>query len=177
VLKLVISCATCNQRVIIFQRYPTLWNKFLLVFFLHASPSGDGFFIFSFYLILNKVMYSSYKGPRGFCFIQNLWMQKWKLHIVMNLQMMYVVSLNSSMQVATNFYSPNMNVGNENFLPLLKRLDECISWVLNHVIYVLCNNWTIFMIIDILIVILDMLKAIHNMQNQAFTCLNFVNSR
>jgi len=45
----------------------------------------------------------------------------------MNLQMMYVVSLNSAMQVATNFYSPNMNVGNENFLPLLKRLDECIS--------------------------------------------------
>ncbi|KAJ7955372.1 Conserved oligomeric Golgi complex subunit 3 like [Quillaja saponaria] len=31
--------------------------------------------------------------------------------------------------VATNFYSPNMNLGNENFLPLLKRLDECISYV------------------------------------------------
>ncbi|KAI4335148.1 hypothetical protein L6164_013821 [Bauhinia variegata] len=31
--------------------------------------------------------------------------------------------------VATNFYSPNMNVGNENFLPLLKRLDESISYV------------------------------------------------
>ncbi|KAI5415358.1 conserved oligomeric Golgi complex subunit 3 [Lathyrus oleraceus] len=31
--------------------------------------------------------------------------------------------------VASNFYSPNMNVGNENFLPLLKRLDECISYV------------------------------------------------
>ncbi|XP_054806000.1 conserved oligomeric Golgi complex subunit 3 [Prosopis cineraria] len=31
--------------------------------------------------------------------------------------------------VATNFYSPNMNVGNENFLPLLKRLDECITYV------------------------------------------------
>ncbi|KAI4344665.1 hypothetical protein L6164_011864 [Bauhinia variegata] len=31
--------------------------------------------------------------------------------------------------VATNFYSPNMNVGNDNFLPLLKRLDECISYV------------------------------------------------
>ncbi|KAA8522688.1 hypothetical protein F0562_009150 [Nyssa sinensis] len=29
--------------------------------------------------------------------------------------------------VATNFYSPNMNVANGNFLPLLKRLDECIS--------------------------------------------------
>ncbi|KAJ4968835.1 hypothetical protein NE237_015536 [Protea cynaroides] len=31
--------------------------------------------------------------------------------------------------VATNFYSPNMNLGNEKFLPLLKRLDECISYV------------------------------------------------
>ncbi|XP_043696778.1 conserved oligomeric Golgi complex subunit 3 isoform X6 [Telopea speciosissima] len=31
--------------------------------------------------------------------------------------------------VATNFYSPNMNVGNGKFLPLLKRLDECISYV------------------------------------------------
>ncbi|KAF7837597.1 conserved oligomeric Golgi complex subunit 3 [Senna tora] len=31
--------------------------------------------------------------------------------------------------VATNFYSPNMSVGNENFLPLLKRLDECITYV------------------------------------------------
>ncbi|KAJ4963906.1 hypothetical protein NE237_023845 [Protea cynaroides] len=31
--------------------------------------------------------------------------------------------------VATNFYSPNMNVGNDKFLPLLKRLDECISYV------------------------------------------------
>ncbi|KMZ67841.1 hypothetical protein ZOSMA_257G00070 [Zostera marina] len=31
--------------------------------------------------------------------------------------------------VATNFYSPNMNVGSKNFLPLLKRLDECISYV------------------------------------------------
>ncbi|XP_058108696.1 conserved oligomeric Golgi complex subunit 3 [Magnolia sinica] len=31
--------------------------------------------------------------------------------------------------VATNFYSPNMNVGSEHFLPLLKRLDECISYV------------------------------------------------
>ncbi|KAI7990875.1 hypothetical protein LOK49_LG12G03028 [Camellia lanceoleosa] len=32
-----------------------------------------------------------------------------------------------SFKVATNFYSPNMNVANGNFLPLLKRLDECIS--------------------------------------------------
>lgn len=31
--------------------------------------------------------------------------------------------------IATNFHSQNMNVGNENFLPLLKRLDECISYV------------------------------------------------
>ncbi|XP_044471934.1 conserved oligomeric Golgi complex subunit 3 [Mangifera indica] len=31
--------------------------------------------------------------------------------------------------IATSFYSPNMNVGNGNFLPLLKRLDECISYV------------------------------------------------
>ncbi|XP_020531892.1 conserved oligomeric Golgi complex subunit 3 isoform X1 [Amborella trichopoda] len=31
--------------------------------------------------------------------------------------------------VATNFYSTNMNVGSGHFLPLLKRLDECISYV------------------------------------------------
>ncbi|XP_047330170.1 conserved oligomeric Golgi complex subunit 3 isoform X2 [Impatiens glandulifera] len=31
--------------------------------------------------------------------------------------------------VAANFYSPNMNVANGNFLPLLKRLDECISYI------------------------------------------------
>ncbi|TQD93327.1 hypothetical protein C1H46_021085 [Malus baccata] len=31
--------------------------------------------------------------------------------------------------ITTNFYSPNMNVLQENFLPLLKRLDECISYV------------------------------------------------
>ncbi|KAK9099631.1 hypothetical protein Syun_026676 [Stephania yunnanensis] len=31
--------------------------------------------------------------------------------------------------VATSFYSPNMNVNDERFLPLLKRLDECISYV------------------------------------------------
>ncbi|XP_012451198.1 conserved oligomeric Golgi complex subunit 3 [Gossypium raimondii] len=34
--------------------------------------------------------------------------------------------------VTSNFYSPNMNVGNANFLPLLKRLDECISYVENN---------------------------------------------
>ncbi|XP_037491030.1 conserved oligomeric Golgi complex subunit 3 isoform X2 [Jatropha curcas] len=31
--------------------------------------------------------------------------------------------------IATNFYSAKVNVGTENFLPLLKRLDECISYV------------------------------------------------
>ena len=31
--------------------------------------------------------------------------------------------------ITSNFYSPNMNVKNANFLPLLKRLDECISYV------------------------------------------------
>jgi hypothetical protein len=31
--------------------------------------------------------------------------------------------------VSSNFYSPNMNVSNSNFLPLLKRLDECISYI------------------------------------------------
>ncbi|KAL6222121.1 hypothetical protein ACLB2K_005513 [Fragaria x ananassa] len=31
--------------------------------------------------------------------------------------------------ISTNFYSPNMNVLNENFLPLLKRLDDCITYV------------------------------------------------
>ncbi|KAL5182758.1 Conserved oligomeric Golgi complex subunit 3 [Glycine soja] len=41
-------------------------------------------------------------------------------------------NVRKSLEVATNFYSPNMNVGNENFLPLLKRLDECISYVENN---------------------------------------------
>ncbi|CAM8997778.1 unnamed protein product [Rhodiola kirilowii] len=31
--------------------------------------------------------------------------------------------------VASSFYAPNMNVGSGNFLPLLKRLDDCISYV------------------------------------------------
>lgn len=112
-----------------------------------------------------------------------------------------LVSLNFPLQVATSFYSPNMNVGNENFLPLLKRLDECISWVkkpLSFLYFVfvplvcpvyrmspsdfsfgfICfPNWTISVIVDILILILGMLKAIHSMQNPVFTCLNFVNSR
>ncbi|XVF48818.1 hypothetical protein PTKIN_Ptkin03bG0219000 [Pterospermum kingtungense] len=34
--------------------------------------------------------------------------------------------------ITSNFYSPNMNVGNANFLPLLKRLDECISYIENN---------------------------------------------
>ncbi|KAG9459772.1 hypothetical protein H6P81_004280 [Aristolochia fimbriata] len=34
--------------------------------------------------------------------------------------------------VSSNFYSPNMSVGNGNFLPLLKRLDECITYVENN---------------------------------------------
>ncbi|KAJ1700483.1 hypothetical protein LUZ63_000262 [Rhynchospora breviuscula] len=32
-------------------------------------------------------------------------------------------------QVSTSFYAPNMNIGNEQLLPLLKRLDDCISYV------------------------------------------------
>ncbi|KAJ4808906.1 Conserved oligomeric Golgi complex subunit 3 [Rhynchospora pubera] len=31
--------------------------------------------------------------------------------------------------VSTSFYASNMNIGNEQFLPLLKRLDDCISYV------------------------------------------------
>ncbi|KAK3121853.1 hypothetical protein QOZ80_8BG0661830 [Eleusine coracana subsp. coracana] len=31
--------------------------------------------------------------------------------------------------VSSSFYSQNMNIGNEQFLPLLKRLDDCISYV------------------------------------------------
>ncbi|MCO5557959.1 hypothetical protein L7F22_011533 [Adiantum nelumboides] len=34
--------------------------------------------------------------------------------------------------IATQFYSPTMNVANGHFLPLLKRLDECISYVSNN---------------------------------------------
>ncbi|XP_057864087.2 conserved oligomeric Golgi complex subunit 3 isoform X1 [Cryptomeria japonica] len=34
--------------------------------------------------------------------------------------------------IATQFYSPNMSVGSGHFLPLLKRLDECISYVANN---------------------------------------------
>uniref|UniRef100_A0A0D3AQB9 Conserved oligomeric Golgi complex subunit 3 n=1 Tax=Brassica oleracea var. oleracea TaxID=109376 RepID=A0A0D3AQB9_BRAOL len=31
--------------------------------------------------------------------------------------------------ISSNFYSPNMSVSNSNFVPLLKRLDECISYI------------------------------------------------
>ncbi|KAJ3704870.1 hypothetical protein LUZ61_008575 [Rhynchospora tenuis] len=31
--------------------------------------------------------------------------------------------------VSTSFYAPNMNIGNDQFLPLLKQLDDCISYV------------------------------------------------
>ncbi|XP_015696109.1 conserved oligomeric Golgi complex subunit 3 isoform X2 [Oryza brachyantha] len=34
--------------------------------------------------------------------------------------------------VSTSFYSQTMNIGNEQFLPLLKRLDDCISYVENN---------------------------------------------
>uniref|UniRef100_A0A0D6R7B6 Conserved oligomeric Golgi complex subunit 3 n=1 Tax=Araucaria cunninghamii TaxID=56994 RepID=A0A0D6R7B6_ARACU len=34
--------------------------------------------------------------------------------------------------IATQFYSPNISVGSGHFLPLLKRLDECISYVANN---------------------------------------------
>ncbi|CAI9097344.1 OLC1v1033743C1 [Oldenlandia corymbosa var. corymbosa] len=45
--------------------------------------------------------------------------------------------------VATSFYSPSMNVGNENFLPLLKRLDECISYVESNPQYAECNVYLV----------------------------------
>ncbi|RLN05169.1 conserved oligomeric Golgi complex subunit 3 [Panicum miliaceum] len=34
--------------------------------------------------------------------------------------------------VSSSFYSQNMNIGNEQFLPLLKHLDDCISYVENN---------------------------------------------
>ncbi|XP_052181598.1 conserved oligomeric Golgi complex subunit 3 [Diospyros lotus] len=45
--------------------------------------------------------------------------------------------------VATNFYSSNMNVANGNFLPLLKRLDECISYVENNPQYAESNVYLV----------------------------------
>ncbi|KAM3210629.1 hypothetical protein ACQJBY_064550 [Aegilops geniculata] len=36
---------------------------------------------------------------------------------------------------STSFYSQTMNIGNEQFLPLLKRLDDCILYVENNPLY------------------------------------------
>ncbi|KAK4486691.1 hypothetical protein RD792_006751 [Penstemon davidsonii] len=45
--------------------------------------------------------------------------------------------------VATSFYSHSMNVAHENFLPLLKRLDECISYVESNPQYAECNVYLV----------------------------------
>ncbi|VFQ92552.1 unnamed protein product [Cuscuta campestris] len=45
--------------------------------------------------------------------------------------------------VATSFYSPSMNVSNSNFLPLLRRLDECISYVESNPQYAECNVYLV----------------------------------
>ncbi|XP_031104634.1 conserved oligomeric Golgi complex subunit 3 isoform X1 [Ipomoea triloba] len=45
--------------------------------------------------------------------------------------------------VATSFYSPSMNVANSNFLPLLKRLDECITYVESNPQYAECNVYLV----------------------------------
>ncbi|KAG9158811.1 hypothetical protein Leryth_013698 [Lithospermum erythrorhizon] len=45
--------------------------------------------------------------------------------------------------VAASFYSPNMNVGSENFLPMLKRLDECISYVESNPQYAECSVYLV----------------------------------
>ncbi|KAG5608589.1 hypothetical protein H5410_019870 [Solanum commersonii] len=45
--------------------------------------------------------------------------------------------------VATTFYSPSMSVGGTNFLPLLKRLDECISYVESNPQYAECNIYLV----------------------------------
>ncbi|KAK6126702.1 hypothetical protein DH2020_039559 [Rehmannia glutinosa] len=45
--------------------------------------------------------------------------------------------------VATSFYSPSMNVAHENFLPLLKRLDDCISYVESNPQYAECNVYLV----------------------------------
>ncbi|XP_042035952.1 conserved oligomeric Golgi complex subunit 3-like [Salvia splendens] len=45
--------------------------------------------------------------------------------------------------VATSFYAPSMNVAHENFLPLLKRLDDCISYVENNPQYAECNVYLV----------------------------------
>ncbi|CAA0836916.1 sec34-like family protein [Striga hermonthica] len=45
--------------------------------------------------------------------------------------------------VATSFYSPSTNVSHENFLPLLKRLDDCISYVESNPQYAECNVYLV----------------------------------
>nr|GMC73003.1 conserved oligomeric Golgi complex subunit 3 isoform X1 [Ipomoea batatas] len=45
--------------------------------------------------------------------------------------------------VATSFYSPSMNVANSNFLPLLKKLDECITYVESNPQYAECNVYLV----------------------------------
>ncbi|KAL1566824.1 Golgi transport complex subunit 3 [Salvia divinorum] len=45
--------------------------------------------------------------------------------------------------VATSFYSPSMNVAHKNFLPLLKRLDDCISYVESNPQYAECNVYLV----------------------------------
>lgn len=45
--------------------------------------------------------------------------------------------------VATSFYSPSMNVAHEHFLPLLKRLDDCISYVESNPQYAECNVYLV----------------------------------
>lgn len=45
--------------------------------------------------------------------------------------------------VATSFYSPSMNVAHENFLPLLKKLDDSISYVESNPQYAECNVYLV----------------------------------
>lgn len=45
--------------------------------------------------------------------------------------------------IATSFYSPNMNATHENFLPLLKRLDESISYVESNPQYAECSVYLV----------------------------------
>ncbi|XP_024973744.1 conserved oligomeric Golgi complex subunit 3 isoform X3 [Cynara cardunculus var. scolymus] len=45
--------------------------------------------------------------------------------------------------VATSFYSSNTNVASENFLPTLKKLDECISYVENNPQYAESNVYLV----------------------------------
>ncbi|KAL6496441.1 Golgi transport complex subunit 3 [Orobanche gracilis] len=50
---------------------------------------------------------------------------------------------NEPNMVATSFHSPSMNVPHGNFLPLLKRLDECISYVESNPQYAECNVYLV----------------------------------